>query len=115
MSRNLNYVENERVLASAVTSCVSFSAFVGIPVGTTGTDIIIDIITAGVKKYKSIIMKKKEKKDDKIVLPAKDKLNTIEVLTSKALIDSHISHDEFASVNNVLREYNEMKEEIKNP
>ena len=34
---------------------------------------------------------------------------------SKALIDSYISHDEFVSVNNVLREYNEMKEENKNP
>ena len=32
----------------------------------------------------------------------------------KALIDSYISHDIF-SLNNVLREYNEMKEEIKNP
>ena len=45
----------------------------------------------------------------------KDKLNIIEALISKALIDSYISHDEIASVNNVLREYNEMKEEIKNP
>ena len=47
------------------------------------------------------------------MLLGKDKLNTIEVLTSKALIDSYISHDKFVSVNNVLREYNEMKEEIK--
>ena len=38
-----------------------------------------------------------------------DKLNTNEVLISKALIDSYISHDEFASLNNVLREYNEIK------
>ena len=45
----------------------------------------------------------------------KDKLNAIEVLISKALIDSYISHDEFVSLNNVLREYYEMKEEIKNP
>ena len=45
----------------------------------------------------------------------KDQLNTIEVLISKALIDSYISHDEFVSVNNVLRNYNEMKKEIKNP
>ena len=33
----------------------------------------------------------------------KNKLNTIEVLISKALIDSYISQDEFVSVNNVLR------------
>ena len=43
----------------------------------------------------------------------KDKLNTIEALISRTLIDSYISHDEFVSVNNALREYNEMKEEIK--
>ena len=49
------------------------------------------------------------------MLLGKDKLNTIEVLTSKTLIDSYISHDEFVSVNDVLREYNEMKKEIKNP
>ena len=44
----------------------------------------------------------------------KDKLNTIKVLISKAFIDSDISHDEFVSVNNVLRQYNLMKKEIKN-
>ena len=49
------------------------------------------------------------------MLLGKDTLNTIEVLISKALIDSYISHYEFVSVNNVLRKYNEMKEEIKNP
>ena len=38
----------------------------------------------------------------------KAKLNTIEVLR-----DSNISHVEFFSID-VLREYNEMKEEIKN-
>ena len=44
----------------------------------------------------------------------KDKLNTIEVLISKALIDLYISHDEFVLINNVLRKYYEMKKEIKN-
>ena len=45
----------------------------------------------------------------------KSKLDTIEVLISKALIDSCISHDKFVSVNNVLRECYEMKEKRKNP
>ena len=64
--------------------------------------------------YKSII-KKIKKKHDKIVLLGKDKLNTTEVLISKSLIDSYISHDEFVSVKNVVREFNDMKKEIKNP
>ena len=69
-------------------------------------------IKAGIKKYK-IIIKKKKMKYDKIVLLGKDKLNTIEFLISKSLTDSYISHDELLSINNVLREYNDMNEEIK--
>ena len=37
-------------------------------------------------------------------------LNTIEVLISKALIDSYFSHGKFVSVNILLKEHNEMKE-----
>ena len=44
---------------------------------------------------------------------AKSKLNKIEVLVSKALIDSNITHDKFILINNMLKEYNEMKKEIK--
>ena len=69
--------------------------------------------TAGINKYKSIITKKK-KKDDKIVLLAKSKLNSIKVLISKALIDLNISQGDFVLINNFLKEDNEMKEEIKN-
>ena len=42
-------------------------------------------------------------------------LNTMKVFIYKAITDSYISHTGFASVNNLFREYNEMKEEIKNP
>ena len=37
----------------------------------------------------------------------------LSVLTSKALMDSYISHDKFVSVNNVVREYNEIKKREK--
>ena len=67
----------------------------------------------GIKKYNSNTNKKKKKKHDKMELLAKIKLNTINVLISKALIDSPINHDDFMSVKNVLRKYNEMKEQIK--
>ena len=67
--------------------------------------------TAGIKRYKSIFKKNKNKnyKIHKII-----KSNTMEVLISKIVTDSYISHDEFISVNNALREYDDMKEEIKN-
>ena len=100
------------ILVSIVTGYVSISAFaslVCVHVGITSSAVGIKIyaITAGIKKYKSIL-KKKKKKHDKIVLFGKNKLNTIEALISKSLIDSYISHDEFVSVNNLLREYNQI-------
>ena len=112
----LNYVEHLLVLTPTIAGCVSTSAFASIvcvPVGiaSSGVGINICVIIAGIKKYKSII-KKKKKKSDKIVLFGNNKSNIIKVLISKALIDSYISHDEFVSVNNVLRDYNEMKNEI---
>ena len=44
----------------------------------------------------------------------KSKLKSIEVLISKALIDSNISHDEFVLTNNVLKQFYAMKEKVKN-
>ena len=89
----------------------AFASLAGILIGITSSAIGLKIcaIAAGIKKYKSII-KKKKKKHDKIVLLAKSKLNSIEVLVSKALIDSVISHGEFVLINNVIKEYNKIKE-----
>ena len=44
----------------------------------------------------------------------KTKLNSIEALISKTLINSFISHDEPVLINNVLKEYNEINKEMKN-
>ena len=68
---------------------------------------------AGIKKYKSI-NKKIKKKHDKIIYLAKSKLNSIEVLISKDLIDSNISHNELVLINNVMTEFYDMKEKINN-
>ena len=46
-----------------------------------------------------------KKNHDKILLLATTKLNCIEALNSKVLIDSNISHDEFVLINNALKEY----------
>ena len=113
----MNFVEHLFVLIFTVTGCVSISAFtslVGIPTGVTSSEIGLQICvtTAGIKKYKSII-KKKKKKHDKTLSFAYSKLNSVEVLISKALIDSNISHDEFVLIINVPKEFDDMKEEIK--
>ena len=95
VSRILNYIDHSLIVLSTITGCVSISAFaslVGIPIGITSCAIGLKVcgITAGIK------------------------LNSIEVLISKDLINSNISYDEFVKINNVLKEFYDMKEEIKN-
>ena len=114
----MNYIDHSLIVIFTITEGVSISAFVslvGITIGT-GSAIrrILCIITAGTKKYKSII-KKNKKKHDKIVLIAKFKLNRVEVLISTTLIDSNISRDEFVLINNALKELNDTKEKSKIP
>ena len=58
---NFKFIEHFLILASTITGCISVSAFaslIGIHIGITSSAI-------GIKKNKSMI-KKKEKKDDKL-------------------------------------------------
>ena len=107
------------ILVSPITGCVSkstFASLVGIPISITSSAVGLKfcVITSGIKKCKSII-KRKRRKHDKVVLLAKTKLNTREVLSPNALIESTICHDEFFLMNDVLKELNDMKKGLKNP
>ena len=81
VGRVLNYIENLLILISIVTGFVSISAFdsvVGILEGImiSAVGLKICVITAVIKKSGSIIEKNK-KKDGKILLLVKSKLNII--------------------------------------
>ena len=88
---------------------------VGIPIAITSSAVGLKIcvIPEATKKYKSIIEKwnrsmiKQYCYQNQIYIAF---LTYIEFLTSKALIDSVISHDEFVLIHNILKEYNEMKQ-----
>ena len=95
----LSYIEQSLILVSAVAGYISVSTFaslVGVPIDAKSSAVGLHIcrITAVIKRHKSII-KKKEKKQGKIVLLTETKLSNIEPLISKVLIDSDISQDEF--------------------
>ena len=63
-----------------------------IGITNSAIELKICVITLGIKKYNSI-NKKNKKKHNEIILLAKSQLNSIEVLISKAFIDSNISHE----------------------
>ena len=71
---------------------------------SSATELKTCAITAEIKKYKPII--KKKKKHNKIKI--KNKLNSMEVLISKSLIDSNIRHEEFVLKINAIKEYDDM-------
>ena len=61
----LNYIEQLLILAFTVTGCIWISAFaslLGIPIGFTSSAIVLKICAraAEIKKYKSIIKKKRK-------------------------------------------------------
>ena len=107
--RILNYIEYLLILISTVSGCVFISAYYFL-VGIPAIGLKISVITAGIVS----IIKRKKKEHDKIVLLEKSKLNSTEVLISKALIVWSIIHNEFILMNNVLKEFYVMKEELKN-
>ena len=63
-------------------------------------------------KSLSQLSRKRGKKTDEILSLVETKLKFNQFLISNVLINSYISQEEFVSVNNVLRGYNEMKSKI---
>ena len=80
-------------------SIASYATIVGIPAGIAGAYLtLICTITTGVVKTFLNITRKKKKKHNKIIALARSKLNIIENLTSQALNDFEITHEEFSKI-----------------
>ena len=97
-----DYIDKVLIVSSAKTgevSVISFTSFVGAPVGIKNVSftLIFSLATGIVKKILNITRKKK-KKHDKMFMLAKSKLNSIETLISRALIDMEISHEEYITI-----------------
>ena len=80
-------------------SIASYATVFGIPAGIAGTFLtLIFTVTTGVVKTLLNITRKKKKKHNKIIALARSKLNIVENLTSQALIDFEIAHEEFSKI-----------------
>ena len=96
-------------------SIASRATVVGIPVGIAGASLtlIFTIATAVVKTLLNITRKKK-KKHNKVIALAISKLNIIENLISKALIDFEITHEEFSKIIYEKNNYEQIIDNIRN-
>ena len=95
-------------------SIASYASVVGIPAGITGASLtLVFTIGTGISKSLLKVTKKREKKHNKIIVLAKNILNTIDTLLSSALNDSEISHEEFTNIITETNIYENIKENIK--
>ena len=113
-----DYIDKILIILKATSSgvCIISSATVdGAPVGIASASftLIFSLKTEIIKKLQSIARNKK-KKHDKILMLAKGKLDSIETLISKALIDMEISDEEFNAIISKKQKYERMKENVRN-
>ena len=95
-------------------SIASYASVVGTPAGIAGSSLtLIFAIGTGISKSLLKVTKKRKKKHNKIIVLAKNKLNTIDILLSSALNDSEISHVEFTNIITETNIYENIKENIK--
>ena len=95
-------------------SIASYASVVGIPADITGASLtLVFTIGTGISKSLLKLTKRRKKKHNKLIVLAKNKLNTIGALLSSALNDSEISHEEFTNIITETNIYENIKENIK--
>ena len=113
-----DYIDKILIVLSATSSgvsIISFTSIVGAPVGIASASFtLIFSITTGIVKKLLNLTRNKNKIHDKILMLAKSKLNSIETLISKAIIDMNISHKEFITILREKDKYEKMKENVRN-
>ena len=114
---SFDYLDKIFITLSASFSTLriaSYASVVGIPVGITSASLtLVFTIGMGISKSLLKLTKKRKKKQNKIIILAKNKLNTIDTLLSSALNDSEISPEEFTNIINEENIYENIKENIK--
>ena len=91
-----------------------FTSIVGAPVGIASAGLTLFFcLTTGIVKKLMNITRKKNKKHDKILMLAKSRLNSIEILVSQALIDMEINHEEFVTILKKKDNYETMKDNLR--
>ena len=113
-----DYVDKFLIVLSATSggvSIISFTSIVGAPVGIASASFtLIFSLTTGIVKKLLNITRNKKKKNDKILMLPKNRLNSIETLIfiSQALIDIEISHEEFIAILKEKDKYEKMKDNL---
>ena len=111
-----DYIDQALIVLSATSggvSIISFTNIVGAPVGIASASLYSFSLTTAIVTKLLNITRNKKKKQDKILMLAKSKLNSIETLVSQALINMEISHEEFITISKEKDKYERMKDNLR--
>ena len=99
-----DYIDKTLIILSTTSggvSIISVISIVGLPVEIASASFtLIFSVAKEIIKILLKITRNKKKKHDNILMLAKSKLNSIEILMSKALNDMEISHEKFTIILN---------------
>ena len=113
-----NYMDKILIVLNGTTGgvcIISHATVAGAPIGIASPGFtIVFALTTGIIKKLLKATRNKKKKHDKIIMVAKSKLNSIETLVSKALIDMETSHKEFTTILKEKDKYEKMKKSLRN-
>ena len=97
-----DYIDKALIILYATSgeiSIISFTSRIPAEIASASFTSIFSLTTGIIKKLLKVTRKKKEKHNE-IVMLAKSKLNSIDILISQALIDLDISHEKFKAICN---------------
>ena len=98
------YFDKSLVISSATSgriSIASFATVIGTPVGITSASLSLTFsLCTGLVKRLLKATRNKKKKHNKIVMLTRSKLNSKEALTSEALMNNQVIHEDFMTIIN---------------
>ena len=114
---SLDYFDKSLTVLSLRTGSISIASFatvIGAPVRILSASFSLAfLISTGIIKKLLKTTRSKKKKHNKIAMPARSKLNSIESKISEALINNEIKHEDFMTIINEEKKYRELKESIR--
>ena len=108
---SFEYFDKSLIVLSITTGSISVAPLAPVGLVSASFNLAFSISTGILKKLLKAT-RNKTKKHNKIVMPARSKLDSTESKISEGLINNEISHEDYVTIINEGKKYRELKESI---
>ena len=114
---SFDYFDKSLIVLSVSTGSISIASFATVieaPVGIVNASFSLAFsVSTGIPKKLLKATRNKKKKHNRIVMLARNELNSIESKIFQALMNNEIKHEDFRTIIDEEKKYREIKESIK--